>query len=176
MLQTLITSKTRLRILVKFFINASNNGHLRGLAEEMHESTNAIRKELNNLEEAGYLKKEAVQNRISYKANTQHPLYKTLKNIIFQHIGLDSIVEMVLDRMGNVNKVIVIGDYANGNDTGTIEVVVIGEELNTEYIENLSLKIEKEIKRKVQFFITPKYDGKGLVIYEDETVVNNTLV
>jgi predicted transcriptional regulator len=176
MLQTLITSKTRLRILVKFFINASNNGHLRGLAEEMHESTNAIRKELNNLEEAGYLKKEAVQNRISYKANTQHPLYKTLKNIIFQHIGLDSIVEMVLDRMGNVNKVIVIGDYANGNDTGTIEVVVIGEELNTEYIENLSLKIEKEIKRKVQFFITSKYDGKGLVIYEAETVVNNTLV
>jgi predicted transcriptional regulator len=176
MLQTLITSKTRLRILVKFFINAANNGHLRGLAEEMHESTNAIRKELNNLEEAGYLKKEAVQNRISYKANTQHPLYKTLKNIIFQHIGLDSIVEMVLDRMGNVNKVIVIGDYANGNDTGTIEVVVIGEELNTEYIENLSLKIEKEIKRKVQFLITPKYDGKGLVIYEAETVVNNTLV
>ena len=176
MLQTLITSKTRLRILVKFFINAANNVHLRGLAEEMHESTNAIRKELNNLEEAGYLKKEAVQNRISYKANTQHPLYKTLKNIIFQHIGLDSIVEMVLDRMGSVNKVIVIGDYANGNDTGTIEVVVIGEELNTEYIENLSLKIEKEIKRKVQFFITPKYDGKGLVIYEAETVVNNTLV
>lgn len=176
MLQTLITSKTRLRILVKFFINAANNGHLRGLSEEMHESTNAIRKELNNLEEAGYLKKEAVQNRISYKANTQHPLYKTLKNIIFQHIGLDSIVEMVLDRMGSVNKVIVIGDYANGNDTGTIEVVVIGGELNTEYIENLSLKIEKEIKRKVQFFITPKYDGKGLVIYEAETVVNNTLV
>ena len=65
MLETLITSKTRLRILVKFFINAANKGYLRGLAEEMHESTNAIRKELNNLEEAGYLKKEAVQNRIS---------------------------------------------------------------------------------------------------------------
>ena len=169
MLQTLITSKTRLRILVKFFINAANKGHLRGLAEEMHESTNAIRKELNNLEEAGYLKKESVQNRISYKANTKHPLYKTLKNIIFQHIGLDSIVEMVLDRMGEVKKVIVIGDYANGIDSGTIDVVVIGDELNTEYIENLSLKIENEIKRKIQFFITQKYDGKGLLIYDAET-------
>ena len=113
MLETLITSKTPLRILVIFFINAANKGYLRGLAEEMHESTNAIRKELNNLEEAGYLKKEAVQNRISYKANTQHPLYKTLKNIIFQHIGLDSIVEMVLDRMGEVKKIIVIGSIAS---------------------------------------------------------------
>ena len=44
MLETLITSKTRIRILVKFFINTANNGHLRGLAEEMNESTNAIRK------------------------------------------------------------------------------------------------------------------------------------
>jgi len=169
MLETLITSKTRLRILVKFFINAANNGHLRGLAEEMHESTNAIRKELNNLEEAGYLKKEAIQNRISYQANTQHPLYKTLKNIIFQHIGLDSIVEMILDRMGEVTKVIVIGNYANGIDSGIIEVVVIGDELNAEYIENLSFKIEKEIKRKIKFFIAQNYDGKGLTIYESET-------
>ena len=48
MLETLITSKTRLRVLIKFFINAANNAHMRGLADEMHESTNAIRKELNN--------------------------------------------------------------------------------------------------------------------------------
>lgn len=175
MLETLITSKTRLRLLVKFFINVANNGHLRGLAEEMHESTNAIRKELKNLEEAGYLNKEAVQNRISYKANTKHPLYNTLKNIIFKHIGLDSIVEIILDRMGDVKKVIVIGDYANGIDSGIIEVVVVGDELNTEYIVNLSVKIEKEIKRKVQFFITQKYDGKGLTIYNSETSSNNEL-
>ena len=76
---------------------------------------------------------------------------------------------MVLDRMGEVKKVIVIGDYANGIDSGTIDVVVIGDELNTEYIENLSLKIENEIKRKIQFFITQKYDGKGLLIYDAET-------
>lgn len=168
MLESLITSKTRIRILVKFFINTANKGYLRGLAEEMNESTNSIRKELNNLEEAGYLQKEAIQNRVSYKANTKHPLYKTLKKIIFQHIGLDSIVEMILDRMGYVKKVIVIGDYANGIDSGLIEVIVIGDDLNTEYIEQLSVKIEKEIKRKVQFFITQKYDGKGLVIYEEE--------
>ena len=60
MLETLITSKTRLRILIKFFINVTNNGYLRGLAEEMNESTNSIRKELNNLSEAGYLNKETI--------------------------------------------------------------------------------------------------------------------
>jgi DNA replication protein DnaD len=91
MLESLITSKTRIRLLVKFFINEANKGHLRGLAEEMKESSNAIRKELNNLSEAGYLKKEAIQNRISYKANTQHPLFATLQKIVYQHLGLDAI-------------------------------------------------------------------------------------
>jgi predicted transcriptional regulator len=172
MLESLITSKTRIRILVKFFINTANKGYLRGLAEEMNESTNSIRKELNNLEEAGYLQKEAVQNRISYKANTKHPLFETLKKIISQHIGLDAVVEMILERMGDVKKIIVIGDYANGIDSGTIEVIVIGDELNTDYIEQLSDKIENEIKRKVQFFITQSYEGKGLLIYEDLDYVN----
>lgn len=169
MLESLITSKTRIRILVKFFINAANDGYLRGLADEMHESTNSIRKELNNLEEAGYLKKEAIQNKVSYKANTKHPLFTVLQKIIFQHIGLDSVVEMVIERMGDVRKIIVIGDYANGTDSGLIEVVVLGNELNIEYIDKLADKIESQIKRKVQFYFKDKKYSKGLVIFDDDT-------
>ena len=166
MLDSLITSKTRVRILIKFFINVANNGYLRGLAEELQESTNAIRKELNNLTEAGYLQKEAVQNRIIYKANIKHPLFSSLQKIVRQHIGLDSIVEMVLERMGNVQKVVIIGDYANGNDNGTIEVIIVGSELNEQYIDKLALKIEDEIRRKVIFFIKEKHEGDGLIIFE----------
>jgi predicted transcriptional regulator len=170
MLETLITSKTRIRILVKFFINAANNGYLRGLADEMNESTNSIRKELNSLSEAGYLEKEADQNRVTYKANANHPLFSVLQKIVYQHIGLDAIVEMILDRMGAVKKIIVTGDYVNGKDSGTIEVILVGEELNIAYIEQLAIKIEQEIKRKVQFFIAQNYTGKGLVIYTDNPI------
>lgn len=171
MLDKIITSKTRLRILVKFFINVANNGHLRGLAEEMNESTNAIRKELNNLSDAGYLEKKSNQNRITYKANSKHPLFSTLQKIIHQHIGLDSIVTTILQRMGNVNKIIVVGDYANGNDSGVIEVVLVGQELNCDYIKRLEEKIEKEIVRKVKFSIYPEFSGEGLVLYEEEQIV-----
>lgn len=166
MLETLITSKTRLRILIKFFINAANNGHMRGLADEMHESTNAVRKELNNLSAAGYLNKETIQNRVSYKANSKHPLFAILQKIIHQHIGLDSLVSIILERMGDVKKIVVIGDYANGNDTGTIEVVLVGEGLNSDYILKLSGKIEHEIKRKVNFTILPSFEAGGLILFE----------
>ena len=57
MLGELITSKTRLRLLIKFFVSQANRGYLNGLATEMGESTNSIRKELNHLQGAGYLDK-----------------------------------------------------------------------------------------------------------------------
>ena len=171
MLETLITSKTRIRILVKFFINAANFGHLRGLAEEMNESTNAIRKELNNLSEAGYLEKKATQNKVSYKANTKHPLFETLQQIVFKHIGLDAIVEMILARMGKVKQIIILGDYANGIDSGCIEVLIFGNELNESYIDKLALKIEAEIKRKVIFTLNDHSSRNGLVIYEDYEIL-----
>jgi len=166
MLETLITSKTRIRILVKFFINVANNGYLRGLAEELNESTNSIRKELNNLLEAGYLERESVNNKIIYRANSKHPLFGVLQKIIRQHIGIDAMVEMILNRIGNIEKVIVIGDYADGKDIGVIEVILIGNDLNSEYIDQLAIKIESEIKRKIKFYINEAHNGEGLVIYE----------
>ena len=68
MLDKLITSKTRLRLLIKFFLNIANEGYLNGLANEFEESTNSVRKELNNLSSAGYLEKYNENNNI-YKAN-----------------------------------------------------------------------------------------------------------
>jgi hypothetical protein len=152
--------------LVKFFINVANNGYLRGLAEELNESTNSIRKELNNLLEAGYLEKESIQNKVIYKANTKHPLFSVLQKIVRQHIGLDAIVEAILERVGHIERVVIVGDYAKGIDSGTIDVVLIGSDLNADYIEQLISKIEKEIRRKVRLRITDTDETQGLIIYE----------
>ena len=92
MLGQLITSKTRLRLLIKFFISQANRGHLNGLASEMGESTNSIRRELNHLQGAGYLNKVKVNNKIEYKANTKHPLYDVLRKVVLKHLGLEDLV------------------------------------------------------------------------------------
>ncbi|MDN3676661.1 ArsR family transcriptional regulator [Flavobacterium paronense] len=166
MLENLITSKTRLRLLVKFFINVANEGYLRGLASEMNESTNAIRKELNNLTDAGYLIRYEVDQKITYKANQHNPFFSLLQQIVRKHIGLDTIIEMVLGRMGSVHRVFIIGDYVKGIDSGRIEVVLEGTDLNEEYILKLSDKIEKEIHKKVMFYLTNKHDESGLLVFE----------
>ena len=157
MLGELITSKTRLRLLIKFFVSQANKGHLNGLATEMGESTNGIRKELNHLQKAGYLQKLKVNNKIEYKANTNHPLFETLRKVVFKHLGLEDLVEKVLERMGNVDQIILVGDYAKGNDSGLIEVFLVGQDLNMEYISQLENKIEDLIGRKVSFYLASKF-------------------
>ena len=167
MLGELITSKTRLRLLVKFFISQANKGYLNGLANEMGESTNSIRKELNHLYDAGYINKSKSNNKIEYKANTKHPLFDVLRKVVFKHLGLEDVVETVLERMGDVDQIILIGDYAKGNDSGLIEVFLIGQDLNMEYIANIENKIEKLINRKVSFYLASKFlsDQEHIVLF-----------
>jgi|TARA_B110000438_G_scaffold291872_1_gene329403 hypothetical protein len=170
LLGELITSKTRLRLLIKFFVSQANRGYLNGLATEMGESTNGIRKELNHLQEAGYLQKLKVNNKIEYKANTNHPLFETLHKVVFKHLGLEDLVEKVLERMGNVDQIILIGDYAKGNDSGLIEVFLIGQDLNMEYISQLEDKIEDLIGRKVSFYLASKFltDKEHIVLFNSK--------
>jgi Fe2+ or Zn2+ uptake regulation protein len=167
MLESLITSKTRLRLLVKFFINIANKGYLNSLANEFGESTNSVRKELNNLSSAGYLKKHNENNKVVYKANDSHPLFKIIQKIIHKHLGIEEILETVYNRIGDVKKVVLLGDYAKGIDSGTIEVLIVGENINKEYLDLISPKIEKKIKRKVNFFVSNKVlKQDSLVVFE----------
>ena len=168
MLGELITSKTRLRLLIKFFVSQANRGYLNGLATEMGESTNAIRKELNHLHEAGYLQKEKSNNKIQYKANTEHPMFSVLQKVILKHLGLEDAVEIVLERMGDVDQIILIGDYAKGIDSGKIEIIIVGQDLNTSYVKNLEEKIEKLISRKVAFFLSASH-----LLSADELILFN---
>lgn len=155
--------------MIKFFISQANRGYLNGLATEMGESTNGIRKELNHLHDAGYLKKlKNDNNKIEYQANTEHPLYEVLRKVVLKHLGLEDIVETVLDRIGNVRKIILVGDYAEGNDTGNIEVFLIGKDMNMDYINQLEEKIENLIGRKVSFYLASKFlsERKHIYLYE----------
>ena len=151
MLGELITSKTRLRLLIKFFVSQANTGYLNGLATEMGESTNAIRKELNHLQGVGYLKKVKINNKVEYKANTDHPLFEVLRKVVFKHLGLADVVDTVLERMGDVDKIILVGDYARGNDSGIIEVFLIGKDINRPRC--LIFKVSLTLLGFSQFFI-----------------------
>ncbi len=150
MIETLISSKTRIKLLLRFFLNSNSTAYLRGLESEMGESSNSIRLELNRFEKAGMLTPFVQGNKKFFAANTKHPLYGDVHNIILKYVGLDQIIEKVIERLGEVNKVYLTGPMAKGIDNDVIDLIFVGN-INKIYLIELIDRAEKLIKRKVRY-------------------------
>ena len=150
MIETLISSKTRVKLLLKFFLNSHTTAYLRNLESEFGESSNAIRLELNKFEEAGMLQSSLNGNKKVFQANTTHPLFNEVHNILLKYIGLDQIVETVIKKLGEVKRVYVTGEFAQGRDSQVIDLVFIGN-IDKSYLIGLIEKVEKLINRKVRY-------------------------
>ncbi len=149
MLDSLITSKTRIKLLTKFFLNPNTKGYLRSLADEFGESTNGVRVELNRLTEAGILESETEGRIKLYKANKQHSLFNDIHNIVKKFIGIDQIVEQIVGKLGDVQAAFITGDYARGIDSGIIDLVIVGN-INRNYLNQLVEKAEMLIQRRIR--------------------------
>lgn len=172
MIEALISSKTRIKLLLKFFLNSNNRAYLRSLETEFGESTNAIRVELNRFEDAGMLSSYVAGNRKYFQANTGHPLYTEVHNILRKQIGIDQIIENIIERLGDVEQVFITGALAKGIDSSIIDLVFIGE-VNKGYLISLIEKVEKLIARKIRYVV---YSGADLAQAEDLLGVQDALL
>lgn len=152
MLETLISSKTRIKLLLKFFLNSKNKGYLRGLEQEFGESSNSIRIELNRLEGAGMLNSTIEGNKKVFSANTSHPLFNEVHNILRKNLGIDKIIEKIVYKLGTVESVYLVGALSKGQDSPIVDLVFCGK-IDTQYLITLISKVEELIGRKIRYII-----------------------
>ena len=172
MLGTLITSKTRIKLLLKFFLNAKNTGYLKNLEQEFEDSSNGIRLELNKFEEAGLLTSSSKGNKKIFQANTSHPLFNDIHSIILKYTGVDQILENVIDRLGNVNSVYLVGSLAKGLDAKVIDIILVGD-INKEYLLSLIGKAEPLIEKKIKYIL---YQPEEFATHEQEILAEEHLL
>jgi predicted nucleotidyltransferase len=153
MINTLITSQTRIKLLKKFFLNSSTKAHLRGLESEFGESSNSIRIELNRFEEAGLLHSLRDGNKKVYQANRNHPLFCDIHNIIMKETGIDRVIEKVIHRIGKLMCVYLTGDFARGKDSTIIDLILVGEDIDREYLARKVVQAEELVGRKVSYVV-----------------------
>jgi len=160
MLDSLVTSQTRIKLLKKFFLNSSTKAHLRGLETEFGESTNAIRVELNRFENAGLLHSLRDGNKKIYQANSGHPLYKDIHSIILKETGIDRVIEKVIHRLGNLLCIYLTGDFARGKDSQVIELILVGADIDREYLARKVVQAENLVGRKVSYIVLEPEEAK----------------
>jgi hypothetical protein len=171
MIDALITSKTRIKLLTRLFLNANSSAYLRGLEGEFGESSNSIRLELNRFEKAGLLTSNQDGMKKIFKANTNHPLFSDIHNILLKQLGIDQIVQKVVNGLGDIRRVYLTGDYANGITEGDIELLFIGNNVDFGYLVDLVKKAEKLIQQSIDFTVNTEDEerdwliGKGVTDY-----------
>jgi hypothetical protein len=160
LIETLITSKTRIKLLLKFFLNPNTTGYLRSLEQEFGESTNAIRLELNRLEKANMLVSKLDGNKKVFNVNQKHPLFKEINTIVKKYLGINVLVEKIISKLGDVKQVLLTGDLANGKDADILDIILIGD-VDNEYLNKLIVKAEKVIRRRIRYIVMTELEYEG---------------
>jgi hypothetical protein len=155
----IISSKTRIKLLVRFFFNPAIKSYLRELAKEFDLSTNAVREELNQLTKTNLLKSQKNGRNVYYAANPDHPLFPELKSMVGKVMGLDQVIDGIVNRLGDLERAYLIGDYAEGKDTGIIDLILVGN-INDHHLADLSKKTERYILRKIRTLVLTRDEHK----------------
>lgn len=161
MLEALISSKTRIKLLLRLFLNPESRSYLRGLADEFEESTNSVRLELSRFEEAGMVESELVGNKKYYKANTGFSLFNEVRSILLKQTGLSSVLEEVVEKLGDLKSVYLTGDLARGKQSEVISLVFVGNP-DKVYLTHLVDKVEGLISKKIQYLNYTEEEAQSL--------------
>ena len=158
---------------MKFFLNSGKQDYLRNLETELGDNNNSIRVELNKLEDAGLLKSFIKGNKKIFQSNTSHPLFPDINSILMKITGLDELIHRVLNNMGDLNEVFLTGELAQGNDSEIIDLILVGK-VNRKYFNELVVKAEKYIKKKIRFvvFDTEEFkEKKSKILHENDLLL-----
>jgi len=157
----LISSKTRIKLLIRFFFNPGTRSYLRELSKEFNVSTNSVREELNQLTRTELLTSQKSGRQVFYKANQEHPLFPELKSMVSKVMGIDQVIDGIVTRLGDLDRAFVLDDYAEGKDTGIIDLLLVGN-IDQYHLNDLSRKTERYINRKIRSLVLNRDEYKEL--------------
>lgn len=79
-------------------------------------------------------------------------MFNEVHSLVMKYVGIDRIVENVIERLGEVRAVYLVGDFARGINGDIIDLTFVGN-VNGEYLIQLIDKVEPIVKRKVRYLI-----------------------
>ena len=126
-LEKIFSSRARAAFLRILFGIDTPELYLREIQRRSGLAIETVRKEAINLEALELIVKRKDGNRSYFKANTKHPLYKEISQIVIKTSGLKEIIQQSLD-----NKIIslafIFGSIAQGNATAEsdIDLFILG--------------------------------------------------
>ncbi|MFW5702525.1 MAG: hypothetical protein ACOCXP_01005 [Candidatus Dojkabacteria bacterium] len=158
-LDNLFVSRVRIKLLHYFLVHKDIPVHLRGAVREINEEINAVRRELNRLEEIKLLKSESRGNRKYFMLNPQGPLVDELTGMIFKTFGLGGDVLRNINKLGDVSYAILTEDYISGvqSTEHNVDLIMIGE-IDLDALSQVVDEAERKEKREINYTVLGSED------------------
>jgi DNA-binding transcriptional ArsR family regulator len=151
-LSDFITSRVRVKLLEQFLLDPKEMYYVRQLTRQIDEEINAVRRELQHLQEAGIIKSEKRGNRIYYQINPLYPFYPELLNIVAKTTGLGKQILKFRNKLGFVKYAFISTRIIKGIPrTGDqIDLMIIGDVIMPQ-LNQIIKAYEAENKTEVNY-------------------------
>ena len=172
-LERLIPSKTRVKLLTLFLLNPEREIYLREAHRITGENLNAVRRELASLEEIGLLTSTRRGNARYYVVDRNFPIYHELTAIILKTEGVAKVVRERLAGVGGVDTVFIFGSFASGTAgaASDIDLFIVGD-----VDENLLMpavrEAESALGREINYVLFPREEMDQRIAMGDPFVLN----
>lgn len=154
MLQDLVVSKVRVKILQVFLYRPDELFYVRQLVRAVNEEINAVRRELKRMENAGMVKKEWRGNRLYYWFNKDYSLFNDLLAIISKTVSLGGKIIKNKGKLGKIRFAVLSGRFARRLPTpeGGVDLLVVGNVFLPD-LTSIVKSEESELKREINYSV-----------------------
>lgn len=161
MLSTLITSKTRRRLIILFLTHPEQKYYQTQLIRDFEFPSSLVQSELKKLTEAGILTSEKEANIRYFQVNKSFPIYNELKSIIYKTVALADPLKDALEKIGDIQIAFIYGSVAKNTENmgSDIDLMVIGHPSMDELSEAVT-KAERGLSREINFTVFEPKDWK----------------
>lgn len=125
MLDNLIPSKVRRKILELYFHNTDQSYYLREIVRMTDEEVNAVKRELDILHDAKVLTRERRTNKVFYALNKSYPLYDEFLRIFTKQTTLAQLIYKNSSRLGKIKFIAVSTKFSKKIPVKEDEIYVL---------------------------------------------------
>lgn len=154
MLEHIIPSKTRRKIMALFFQNIGSNYHLRRVAREVNEEINAVKRELDILDKAGVLNKERRVNKVIFSLNDKHIFFNEFLAIFTKEGSLTQNIYKNIHKLGKVKYAVLSRKFSMKEKIpeGEVYLLLVGIIVIPEVVNIVSAE-EKEKSLEINYTV-----------------------
>lgn len=155
MLERLLTSKARVKILETIILNRGKEFHTRELARRISVSAPYVMKELHNLKSLGIIIDRREGNMVFYSINPSSSIIEDLKRIFLKTETLGTeLAEVLKDSRQAIKYALIFGSFAKGKEitSSDIDLLVVGD-IDENAILKRIMKAQSRIGREVNFVL-----------------------